>query len=130
MNIGIPELQKAVKYARSAGYLLHDIRNPSFYSTDNSGEIKKLDGAFMDAANAIGMDFVAFAGYGESPMAQSLSDQLTDKILDLGNPESITMKNIDVYQLAYPLFKVSMKKWLDNMSVSEMEKLKEYWSNV
>jgi len=125
--IGIPELQKAVKYARTPGYLLHDLRNPDFYTIDNSAEIKKLDSSFMDAANAVGMDFVSFAAYGESPVAQQLSDDMADRVLDTGNPEEIKMKTMDIYQMALPLFKTSMKKWLADVSESEAFKLKEYW---
>jgi hypothetical protein len=125
--IGIPELQKAVKYARTPGYLLHDLRNPDFYTTDNSAEIKKIDSAFMDSANAVGMDFVAFAGYGESPVAQELSDSMADRVLDTGNAEAIAMKMMDVYALALPLFKASMKKWLADVSEQGMLKLREYW---
>ena len=128
--LGIPELQKAVKYARSTGYVLHDLRNPDTYSVDNSAEIKKLDAAFMDAANSLNMDFVSFAGYGESPIAMKLSDQMADKILDISSQSDVAMRNMDVYAFSVPLFKSSMKKWLKTVSIEDMRKLKEYWENV
>jgi hypothetical protein len=127
MTIGISQLKSAVKYARSTGYLTHDLRNPDFFSIDQNESIKVLDKAFMDSANALHMPFETFAGYGESQEAMAASDTLADQLIDDADDE-VKFRAVDIYGVALPYFKMSMEKWLKSMDANKLEKNKEYWT--
>lgn len=124
--IGIHQLKQAVKYARNVGYLLHDIRNPDFYSVDQSEQIRVLDKAFMDAANVLRMPFEQFAGFGESDLAFAMSDILADALIE-DNANEVKFKSVDIYSVSLPYFKVEMKKWMRDLNDNKLQQLKDYW---
>jgi hypothetical protein len=126
MTITTKSLINAVKYARNTGYFLHDIRDPDFYENDQTEQIKEIDKAFMDSANSLNMTFIEFAGYGESGEALDAADNLTDDLLSIGaTGNEFKIKNI--YDVTYSFFRVTMKKWLENMTQVKLNKLNDYW---
>jgi hypothetical protein len=120
------DLQAAVKFSRNTGYFLHDIRNPEFFTRDQNQQIKDLDQAFLTAASANGFTFEQMAGFGESDAALKVTDDVADKLISQ-TPNEIIFTSENIYDVAFPMFKVAMKSWLAELSAKDLESITNYW---